>query len=195
LDNSTAAWISCGSAIGGGLVAGLLSGAYQHWRDWQERPRLALDFEATDGPNLVRINGKDGQVDRYVRVRIRNVGKHVAKESIVYLTSIEEVHDSGTTPTAFQEAMQLSWPLNEYGHRNLPNSGDLYVDLVKIHSRAPGWHFGFKQLHANHDGLKSHSGTYRFHLVATAENAESKTLVVNVKYEQAVNTLRAYQAI
>jgi len=157
---------------------------------------LALDFEARDGTNVVQINGKkDGQDfnDRYVRVRFRNLGRHVASGSIVYLTAIEEVHDSGrTTQTSFQEATQLSWPLNEYGPRNLPNSADFYVDLVKIYSRAPGWHFGVRQLHSNHDALKPYKGMYRFHLVATAENAESEALAVDVKYEQEVNTLRTY---
>jgi hypothetical protein len=42
-DNLTAALIGAGAAIGGGL----LTGAYQHLRDWFSQPVLRIDYLPT----------------------------------------------------------------------------------------------------------------------------------------------------
>ena len=54
MDNTTVAWISGGAALGGGLIAGVLSGVYQHWHDRFYGPELHLDF-GDRGASLVEV--------------------------------------------------------------------------------------------------------------------------------------------
>ncbi|HEX4580890.1 MAG TPA: hypothetical protein VH139_02465 [Acidobacteriaceae bacterium] len=195
MDNATVAWISGGSAIGGGLVAGLLSGAYEHVRHWSSRPKLCLDYGEKEEASIVSVvtGTNEGNLNHlYVRVRLRNTGQRIAKHCVVYLASIEEVHESGNKATAFSDAMPLSWPLNDYKPRDIPNGADFYLDLVKISKHVESWALGVQQLYASQLPMLKFKGTYRFHLVATADNAESVKCTVDVKYAQDWNTLRAF---
>ena len=195
MDNATLAWISGGSAVGGGLVGGLVSGFYQHVRDRIQRPILKLDYQAKDGLNKVEVSYKESERsvdDIYVRVRLRNHGRSIARKCIVYLTAIEEVYASAQTPTAFAEAIPLAWPLYKFGPRDVPTGPDFYVDLVRISKRDSGWNFCVEKLFASHAGLKTFKGTYRFHLMATADNAESAEFALDVAYAQDWHGLRPH---
>jgi hypothetical protein len=197
LDNATVAWISGGSALGGGLVAGLLSGVYEHIRDRITRPKLSLSYGESSEASLVSVvtGPTEGNLNHlYVRVLLRNTGQRIAKQCLVYLVSIEEVHESGNQATAFSDAMPLSWPLNDYKRKDIPNGADFYLDLVKISKHVEPWAFGVQQLYASHLAMLKFKGTYRFHLVATADNATSVRCAVDVKYSQDWLTLRAFPA-
>jgi hypothetical protein len=125
LDNGTVAWITGAAAVGGGLVGGLVSGFYQHVRDRMQRPILKLDYQGRDGLNKVEVSYKQGESsvdDIYIRVRLRNEGRSIARKSVVYLTAIEEVYTSAQTPTSFAEAMPLAWPLYKFSPRDIPTS-------------------------------------------------------------------------
>jgi len=109
---TTAAWIAAGSAIGGGLVGGLLSGAYQHLRDYWNRPNLEIDFEDDDSHKVESTEQSSDRKDVssvYIRVRVRNTGRQIAKGCRVFLAYLEEVHPSGrTTRTVFHDSRQLA---------------------------------------------------------------------------------------
>ncbi len=172
----------------------MVSGAYQHLRDWLSDPKLRLDFGGNEAASIVEVRAVVDKITRsslFVRIRVRNVGRRVAKGCLVYLAGIEEVNESGTCPTTFQDAMPLSWPLKDFEPRHLPPSVDVYVDLVIISKDDPGWSFGVKQLYASQELMKIFKGTYRFHLVVTAENAKARKASVEITYKQDWNTLRA----
>jgi hypothetical protein len=194
--NVVNAAITFGAALGGGIVAGILSGSYQHIRDVLSRPKLKLDFNSESPLYVVKSKGKDkdGEFDdRYVRVRVRNLGRTTASGCRVYLSEIREVHGDKTNPTSFTEAMELSWPLNEYGRRDIPNGPDFYVDLVKFYSRDKRWNIAVKQLYSSQESLGSHVGTYRFYICATADNTKADKLEVEVMYNGTIKDLRAFQ--
>lgn len=195
MDNGTVAWITGAAAVGGGLVGGLVSGFYQHVRDRMQRPILKLDYQGMDGLNKVEVSYKQGESsvdDIYIRVRLRNEGRSIARKSVVYLTAIEEVYTSAQTPTCFAEAMPLAWPKYKFGPLDIPTGPDFYVDLVRISKHDSGWNFSVEQLLTSHVGLKTFKGTYRLHLMATADNAESAKFALDIAYSQDWHGLRAH---
>jgi hypothetical protein len=192
------AFISAGAAILGGLLGGFFSGTYLHLHEWWRRPKLQVDYEGKDDANkvLVEYTKKEGTqvAEIYIRARVRNAGRRVAKGCRVFLTSLEEVQQAGkTTPTVFHDAMQLAWAGGEFVAQDVPNGVEFYADLTHISKLRPGWSFSVKRLFANHEVLKNYKGTYRFHLLATAENASPATIEVDISYNGDWHNLRAVQ--
>jgi len=191
----TSAWIAVGAAIGGGLVAGLLTGFYQHWREHWNRPILSIDFQ-DDKFHRVESTHKrsDGKEDSfvYIRARVRNTGRNVAKDCRVFLAHLEEVHPSGkTTRTVFLDSRQLAWSGWNFVSLSLPAGLDFYADVLRISKAASGWGISVEQIFASEQDLKSYSGTYRFHLVATSENAVPARCTVDITYAGDWRNLRA----
>lgn len=191
------ALVSAGSALLGGILGGLLSGAYQHWRDWHNRPRLQIDYEPT-GANRVEASYKDDKgsfTKIYIRARVRNTGCRTAKGALVYLTALKEVHASGkTTTTSFYDSMPLAWAGWNFKPRDVPPAPGVcfYVDLMRVSERQPGlWLFSVEKLLKDQLRLQNYSGTYRFELTLTADNAEPAISEVDVHYTGDWQQLRA----
>jgi len=84
-----------------GLFSGLLGRLCEEWR---YRPRLVVDFSwETEGfrTEWTRSVGGTQVTDIYVRARVRNEGRRVAKQCRPYLVKVEEVLPSGPNPTQF----------------------------------------------------------------------------------------------
>src|SRR5271155_4376610 len=85
----------------GAVIGGLVGGAYSQACAWFTRPRLSVDY-ANDAGHFIDFDsinweGKDISAV-YVRVMVRNLGRRVARGCRVFLTALEEVLPSGTTP-------------------------------------------------------------------------------------------------
>ena len=57
-----------------------------------------------------------------------------------------------------------------------------FVDLLRVSKHDPGWLLSVGQLFSSQGSLKTYSGTYRFQLTVTADNAEPATCEVDVTY-------------
>lgn len=190
--NIDTALIGAGAAIGGGLI----SGAYQHARDWFNRPKLRIDSKET-AANKVDSEYKrdDGTLvsEIYIRARVQNTGRQVAKGCVVYLASLENVHPSGkTTSTAFFDSRPLSWA-GGFSPINLPPDLSCYVDLMRVSKSDPGFNLSVEKLFASEFGLQGHTGTYRFHLMVTADNAQPASCKVDVTYNGDWHSLSAVE--
>ena len=190
MENSTAVVISGGAAIVGGLLGGVLSGVYNHLRDGREQPKLLIDYAGGDA-NRVEVELASGISEIYVRARVRNTGVRVARNCLVFLTALKEVHPSGTTPTTLHDAMPLAWAGWNFTPRDVPQGVEFYVDLMRVSKQTTGWQISVQQLYASHANLKQYSGTYRFQLTVTADNAFPATCEIDVTYDQNWRNLRA----
>jgi hypothetical protein len=181
-------------AFGSAIVGAVLHGTYQHLRDWYGRPRLQIDYEGKDGANKVDVDYHSGEkhvAEVYIRARIQNLGKRPAKNCLVFLTALTEVHQSGTTPTSFYDATPVAWPGWKFSPKDIPRGIPFYVDIMKVSKHTSGWLISVEHLYASHEKLKNYSGTYRFQLTATADNAAPVTYEIDVTYNQNWNNLRA----
>jgi hypothetical protein len=157
------------------------------------QPKLQIDYEGTEA-NKIDVSYKTGETEVaeiYIRARVRNTGLQTAKGARVFLTSLREVQASGTTPTSFYDSMPLAWSGWEFEPRDIPQGVCFYVDLMRASKHTAGWLLSVQKVFASNASLKTYSGTYRFQLTVTADNAASVTCEVDVTYMQDWHTLRA----
>jgi hypothetical protein len=179
------------AGAGAAIAGGLLSGAYQHFRDLYEEPKLQIDYEGTDANKVETDN------EIYIRARVRNAGRRTAKGARVFLTSLKEVQPSGTIlPTSLYDSKPLAWSGWTFAPRDIPPASRVhfYVDLTRVSKHEQGWLFSVEQLFASQTALQKYSGTYRFQLTLTADNAKPATCEIDVTYKQDWNSLRAESA-
>jgi hypothetical protein len=183
------------SAIAGGVVGGFLSGSYQHLREWHDRPRLHIDFKGTEANTVpVEFTRGDTSVSEiFLRARVLNSGRKVARACQVFLTGLTEVHPAGTTPTAFHDSMALAWAGGQFVPRDVPPGVEFYVDVVRISKHYPGWNFSVENLFASLSQLKEYKGTYRFHLIVTGDNTDPAVCQVDVSYAGDWHGLRSVE--
>jgi hypothetical protein len=189
----TLALIAAGAAIAGGLI----TGAYQHARDWFNRPKLRIDSKES-AANKVDSEYKkpDGTTvsEIYIRARVQNTGRQIAKGCVVSLAKLEKVHPSGrTTSTVFFDSRPLAWAGWKFLPRDVPSGVDFYVDLMRVSKSVPGWKFSVEKLFGNEAALQSYWGTYRFSLVVTADNAKPASCRIDITYNGDWHNLNAVQ--
>jgi hypothetical protein len=177
------------------LVSGLIGSLIPIVIDWFTRPRLSVDYANDDGHfvdfDQIRRDGVDISAV-YVRVRIENVGRRVAKGCRVFLTRLEEVLPSETKSTNLHDALVLGWPGGkDYSPRDIPRDVEFYADVVCVAKRTPNWMFRVQQMYAKNLDLPKYRGTYRFHILATADEADPAQCKVDVTYDGDWHNFRA----
>jgi hypothetical protein len=193
-DTGWIAVIGAGAAIGGGLI----TGAFDLIRDWFSRPQLKLEYSGGDDCKVESTWESKGQTETqiFIRVRLSNSGKRIARDCKVYLVGLTEVSNSTEHKTNFYDSMELSWPgyPQNFESRSVPSGIDMYANLVSVSKNQSGWRFQVKQMYASQGNLKAYKGTYRFRLLAIADNAAPAELFVDVHYDQDWHSLRACEA-
>jgi hypothetical protein len=180
------------------LAGGLVSAIYPHVRQISTRPNLSVDYQKDDAHFVDFDWVKPGVGDIsavYIRVRIQNLGVRVAKGVRVFLTGLEKVQDFKAIPTELHDALLLRWPGGpDCAPRDLPRGVEFYADVVSFSKKTPGWGFCVKEMYANHTQLPAYRGTYRFHILATAENADPAQCMIDITYEGEWRSVRAVPA-
>jgi hypothetical protein len=179
----------------GGVTGGLVTGFYSHARAWFTSPRLSVDY-ANDDAHFIdfdAVNWEGKEISAvYVRVRIRNIGRRVARGCRVFLVGLEEVHPAGTTPTNLHDALVLGWPGGQdFEPRDIPPGVSFYADLASVSKHVAGWHFCVKETYADHRRLPQYRGTYRFHVLVTADDAKPSQCKVDATYDGDWHNFRA----
>lgn len=182
----------------GSLGARALSALFPHAIAWFNKPKLLIDFEGGNA-NIVHSTHDEGGQSKafiYVRARVRNKGRHTAKGCRVFLRTLEEVLPGGTTlPTAWNDSMPLAWAGRKFVPVDVPVGVEFYVDIVRISKADRGWLFSVEQDFASQQDLKKYIGTYRFHLIATADNTSPSICTVDVVYNGDWSSLRGVAAV
>jgi hypothetical protein len=185
-------------SAGIGAVGAIIGGLIQVSAKWWNRPKLKLDFvgnEANRTEGIFTLNGRE-IVQIYLRARLRNKGRRVARNCSVYLVGIVKVLPGGTAPTKYHDAMPLTWPGSPRDRkpRDLPKGIEAYVDVVSVRKNEPSWHFHIRELLGDPQAvqsLTSYKGTFRLTLVATADDAKPRTLSFDVYHDGDWRNLRA----
>jgi len=181
---------------GGAVIGGLLNGAYQHALDWFRQPQLRIDYEGTEA-NKVDVEYQQGDksiAEVYIRARVRNTGRRIARGCRVFLVALNEVHSSGaTTQTVLRDSLVLAWAGYHFEPRDVPRGVEFFADVMRVSKHQPGWLFSVERLFASHARLKDYRGTYRFCLMVTGDNTSPSTCEIDVMYDGDWHNLRALQ--
>jgi hypothetical protein len=192
-----AALVAGGSAV----LGGLLSGVYPDMRAYWTRPRLVIDYEGGRS-NLVHSEYKEHQSqgvettvsEIYIRARVRNTGRQIAKACRVFLVDLKEVQPSGLTGTSLNDAKVLAWAGFHFASLDIPRGVNFFVDIARVSKHNPGWKLSVEKLFANQKTLEKYCGTYRFYLLVTSDNASPSRCEIDITYNNDWNNLRALAA-
>ncbi len=184
-DTMTVGLVGAGGAIFGGLV----NGVYQHVVNIATRPRLEIDYLGSKGGNFVET---DSLI--YVRARIRNTGRRIARSCRVFLTGLKEVHASGaTTATAYHDSLTVAWAGWKHAPQDVPAGVQFFADVFWVSKNDAGWKFSTENMFDSHRHLLTYKGTYRFRLTVTADNAAPVSCEIDATYHGDWHDLRALQ--
>ena len=181
------------AAIVGGVGGGLLSGRYQDRRDQRDQPQLKLEFDVRDD-KIERSWKGDYPFNGIVfRASLHNEGITSAINCRVFVTNLKCIHTSGATNSDFKDSRQIAWAGWSFEARAVPQAVTFYVDFLRISKESSGWIFTFEKGREQDKALQAYKGTYRFQLVAVADNAKPAYLNVDVEYNGDWNNLRAWK--
>jgi hypothetical protein len=178
------------------ITGGVLSGAYSYLLARYNRPNLLIDYIGSAANRVEADHPVNGVSESfvYIRARVQNKGRHIAKSCRVFLTALDEVRIGGTTtPTVLADSKVLSWAGWKFAPIDVPAGVEFYVDLMKVSKHREGWDFSVEKLFADQQNLKHYKGTYRFSLMISGDNAEPTACKVDVEYHGDWNNLRAAQ--
>ena len=191
------------SAITGACAAiagGLLSGVYQHARDYLRRPVLELSYK-DDAPYRTKANFKESGRDvteLYVRLKLRNTGSSTAVNCRLFIIegnyvkwTVVEVVSNEEKSTAFYDSRPLSWAGYDFEPRDVPIGVAYFADLVGILTDRSDLRFKVRYQTQAEQSMKSYIGTYRFTVVTTSDNAKPVTLRIDVTHNGKPDQLRA----
>jgi hypothetical protein len=150
---------------------------------WWRRPILTIDFKNLEDNNVpvqYKYQGKDVEEIVY-RARLTNGGWDTAKNCRVFLTSIKEVINTNEVKTNYHDSKPLSWPGWKFEPRDIPHNIVFYIEVVGVFKHEAGWNFKINQ-REEIPRMRTFSGTYRFQLTATADNAKPKSCEIDVTY-------------
>jgi hypothetical protein len=178
-----------GALIAGGaaVLGSLLSGAYQHFRDWFHRPALEIGVDKKDGPPNITQSAWDDKNQRiekvFARVSVHNVGRTPAVNTRLFLISLDEVVSGNTlNRRGVYESFQIPWAGYSFEGKNLPKGVVSFADLVRIDKTTPGWEFSGNLPDDLRAELVGHHGTFKFGIVGTADNASPSYATICVDY-------------
>ena len=185
--------LNAGAALLGGILGGALAGLYLDLRDRWIRPKLKLDFDPK-GDRIETTWGGDHPFTGIVlRARLRNLGRRTSAQNCrVFLTALTRIQVSGSEDSGFRDSRQVSWAGWNFDARALPREVAFFVDFARVSKATSGWQFTFERTLPTDQTLTAHRGTYRFVLVAVADNAAPSYLEVDVAYDGDWHRLAAW---
>jgi hypothetical protein len=179
----------------GAVIGGVAGGLAPLLATWLRRPRLVIDFKS-DNNNIVvarKIEGGTLIEDIWLRVRVENTGYRRAIDSQVYLTALYQVRKDGTRETdpVLKDAKILQWAGGSKKTIAIPKSVDFYSDLLHLPKPSGGW--GMMGLYTDQADLEKYTGTYEFHLIVSADNAEPKICKIRIDCKEPGEGFKAYE--
>jgi hypothetical protein len=162
-------------------------------------PKLALDFDGAEGHGFV-IEQQDWWDKKHqkqnemltVLVRVTNEGKTSAINCKIVLTDIKKIVHGIPSQTRFEMQRQLSWRGWKFDPRPLYEGARLQAELASVDKNFPTWFFHFEGITQYERPMQQDlQATYRFYVMAVADNADPDRMEIDVAYSGNWKTLSA----
>ena len=196
-----ATWLTAAGTIGA-VIAALTS---EWWWAKLHGPRLRLSFST--GPdyqtNTIITDSSTGKTVGtacYIRVKVKNSRKAVAKKCRAYLINIEKFDETENKfdSTLFCDSIRLKWSCmgrdsDPVTPLDLPNGVNQFVDLIETRLDHP---FFSIQMHPHmnrYDYLTAEKGIFRFTVLVTGNRVEPRKIKVIFEWDGVWNEFKAYR--
>jgi len=169
-----------GAILGGGLAGAVLNQIANEGLRWLRKPTLRIRFSAdakgciadtpTADPNTGTINGKQ----RYLRLRIENIGRTSAQQVSACMTHVDYRSKSGQHDIFAREVIELKFAMSQQTAKNIGSRAHRFVDVFGV-ADAGGVHsgLGVKMLPLALSKILTGPGEYSLKVIVTADNADS----------------------
>jgi hypothetical protein len=190
-------WQTLAALFGGGLAGAF----FREIAEWPRRPQLELIFAPNDRGCVVDTPATQGARpgrQRYLRLRVRNIGRTTAHDVTVGLTEITFHSEVGNADLFDKEVFELPLSMSQPTQTrfDLPRQGHHFVDIFcveEFESVPIAMRFSFLRMPARLAARGYGRGSYSLAIFASARNAPSKTGRISWQWNGTVSGLNIVQ--
>lgn len=189
------------------LLAGLFSGFFaaifaEPVRQRLFRPKLDLEYDKAKGclskTREQAITGGTIAEAYYIRVRVTNMSKVIAKDCRAYLVEIEKQDENAKfVPTVYCDAIQLAWSCqgaeDRYRAIDICKGVNQYIDVIVTRSNSPEFDPQIRVKPFRYSDLFKEIGSFRFTIQASADGADPVIFKLNFDWEGCWDTFGVYE--
>lgn len=170
-----------------GFISAVLS---EPVRSWIWGPKLKVEFiEGEKGfitnAKVILGDARGVQVGvsdaHYVRVKVLNTGRQIAKQCCAYLVNVEKWNDSTGKfePTIYCDSLPLAWsaqnPEEAYRALDIPKDIPQFINIVSTLEGSKKYDVETKFLLSRYEPFFKEQGKFRFTVLVSGDNAKPKS--------------------
>ncbi len=181
----------------GGIIAFASAIFAEPVRRWIFSPKLVTSFEDSSDckartpeqatfldPQQSAVPIHSTHEAEYIRIKVVNDARPVAKDCQAYLVGIEKEQPDGSfATTLYCDSIPLAWSCREeraYEPIDLPNGVAQFIDLISVRSISRDYRIEVKSLPSRYAGFLLDKGTFRFTVQVSGENV--KPVLIRIKF-------------
>ena len=179
------------------LIIALFSGFFiavfaEPLRQWLFKPIVKLEFNK-DLPDFVTHTPMTHGQACYIRVKVNNERRNVAKGCKAYLVNIEKEQPNGEfCSTIYCDSIQLAWSnrgKNAYDGIDLSKGVNQFVDVITSYSNRTDFEPQTFVKPNRYKPLFKQQGVFRFTIQISAENADPETIKIKLNWSGQWNVI------
>ena len=148
-------------------------------------PKLNAEF-IEDDRGFITDTKDNGVTDaHYVRVKVLNTSRQIAKQCRAYLVNVEKWNTSTGEfePTTYCDSLQLGWSaqlgkIAPYRALDIPKGIPQFIDIVSTRKGKSDYFIKTKLLLNRYDDLFKERGKFRYTMRVSGDNARPKSTKV-----------------
>jgi hypothetical protein len=172
-------------------------------KQWFWGPKLNIVFIENDKAFLTDTKDRMAQntvIDaHYVRVRLTNVGRQIAKQCRAYLANVEKCMESNDDfePTIYCDNLQLPWSARgnikeAYMPIDLPPGIKQFVDIVSTRREDEKYDIKITPKLYRYEDLFKTPGKYRYTIQVTGDNVKPVSIRVVFDWQGQWDSFKVY---
>jgi hypothetical protein len=151
-------------------------------------PKLKVEFIEGDRGFITDTKETGGTDAHYVRVKVLNTGRQIAKQCRAYLVNVEKWNTSTGkfAPTIYCDSLQLAWSARAnteeaYRPLDLPRDINQFIDIVSTRRPESGYKVMTNPHLYRYEPLFKEHGKFRYTVLVSGDNV--KPVSVQVVFE------------
>jgi len=148
--------------------------------------------------NGINVMGSDGI---YIRAKVKNEKKNIAKKCRAFLVNIEKKQENKFQSTTYCDSIPLAWSCHMINNDNcepidIPHGVVQYLDILSMSRGRREFYPAIIDTHLSYryKNLFEETGTFRFTIHLTGENVEPQTLKLILEWNGVWDQFKVYPA-
>lgn len=151
-------------------------------------PKLKVEFKEGDAGFITDTKEGGGKNSHYVRVRVLNTGRQIAKQCRAYLVDVEKwnISTGEFEPTIYCDSLQLAWSARTntkeaYLPQDMPRDINQFIDIIYTRNLESGYKIMIEPRLHRYESLFKEHGKFQYTVLVSGDNV--KPVSVKVVFE------------